>query len=290
MHIQIDCPLCKGELEKVHSTKDYLVSDDQFDILECSTCQLRLTNPFPVVKEMNKYYESDEYISHSNSYKSLFEQVYGIVRSYMLGRKCSIVTHASARNHGTVLDIGCGAGHFLKSMQDRGWNVQGVDTSPKAREMVKKQFDINVCTPHHWLHSTEKYDLVTCWHSLEHVHAPWEYLQKIKSQLNAGGTLLVALPNYISTDGQKYGADWAAYDTPRHLYHFTPKSMTKIMEQNGFRIQNIHRMPFDAFYVSLLSAGHKGSSVISGIWNGFLSWSISTIIKKKCSSLIYIMQ
>jgi len=154
------------------------------------------------------------------------------------------------------MDIGCGAGHFLNSMKENGWDVKGVDASQKARELVKSQFDIDVITPKDWFNSDETYDIITCWHSLEHVYDPWVYLEKIKTQLSAEGVLIVASPNYESTDGNKYGADWAAYDTPRHLYHITPTSMEKIMFNNEFLIDEIHRMPFDAFYVSILSSQH----------------------------------
>jgi len=287
---QTYCPLCQSELETVFSTKDYLVSGDSFDIEECSVCQLRLTNPFPEKTEIDRYYESEEYISHSEESKGMFDSIYNMVRSYMLGRKTSIVKRSAGSSEGSVLDIGCGAGHFLNTMKTNGWDIKGVDASSKARELVKNKFGIDTISPDDWMDSEGKYDVITCWHSLEHVHEPWEYLQKIKHQLKENGILLVALPNYDSTDGSKYGANWAAYDTPRHLYHFTPASIQTIMNQNGFSVQRSCRMNFDPFYVSLLSASHKGSSAISGILNGFISWFISAFKKEKCSSLIYIMK
>ena len=287
---QTNCPLCKSELKTVFSTKDYLVSGEKFDIVECSDCHLRMTNPFPDKEKIGSYYESDEYISHADESKGIFDSIYNVVRSYMLGVKKRLVENSTGKKIGNILDIGCGAGHFLNTIKENGWNVKGVDASQKARELVKNQFDINVITPENWLDSEETYDVITCWHSLEHVHEPWGYLEKIKSQLKPDGVLIVALPNYESTDGNKYGADWAAYDTPRHLYHFTPTSMEKMMFNNEFLIDEIHRMPFDAFYVSLLSSQHFGKSTISGIWNGFVSWLSCWVNKEKCSSLIYVMK
>ena len=136
----------------------------------------------------------------------------------------------------------------------------------------------------------EKYDVITCWHSLEHIHEPWIYLDKIRTHLNPDGVLVVALPNYNSTDAKRYGSSWAAYDTPRHLYHFTIESMEKIASLCGFSIQSMHRMNFDSFYVSILSAKHMGNSFFSGILNGFISWLSAKFNRKKCSSLIYIMK
>ena len=287
---QIHCSLCKSELKTIFTTKDYLVSGEKFDIVECSNCRLRMTNPFPDKEKIGNYYESDAYISHAEESKGIFDSIYNMVRSYMLGRKRKIVENSSGIKQGSLLDIGCGAGHFLSSLKENGWDVKGVDASQKARELVKSQFDIDVITPENWFNSDETYDIITCWHSLEHVYDPWVYLEKIKTQLSVDGVLIVASPNYESTDGNKYGADWAAYDTPRHLYHFTPISMEKIMFNNEFLINEIHRMAFDAFYVSILSSQHMEKSMISGIWNGFVSWLSCWVNKEKCSSLIYVMK
>jgi SAM-dependent methyltransferase len=287
---QIHCPFCKSKLKTIFTTKDYLVRGEKFDIVECSDCRLRMTNPFPDKEKIGNYYESDVYISHAEESKGIFDSIYNMVRSYMLGRKRKIVENSSGIKQGSLLDIGCGAGHFLSSLKENGWNVKGVDASQKARELVKSQFDIHVASPKDWLNSDKKYDVITCWHSLEHVYEPWVYLEKIKTQLNPDGVFIVALPNYESTDGNKYGANWAAYDTPRHLYHFTPTSMEKIMFNNEFLIDEIHRMPFDAFYVSILSSQHMEKSMISGIWNGFVSWLSCWVNKEKCSSLIYVMK
>lgn len=290
MKDQTHCPLCKSELKKVYATKDYLVSGEIFDIVECSSCRLRLTSPFPDKDKIGSYYESDEYISHAEETKGLLDSIYNMVRSYMLGRKSNLVEKSAGKKQGSILDIGCGAGHFLKTMKNSDWHVKGVDASQKARELVKNEFGINVESPNDWLNSDDKYDIITCWHSLEHVHEPWVYLEKIKTQLNSDGVLIVALPNYESTDAKKYGAKWAAYDAPRHLYHFTPTSMDKIMFANEFLITGIHRMPFDAFYVSILSSLHGGKSTFTGMWHGFISWMVAFVNKEQCSSLIYIIK
>ena len=208
----------------------------------------------------------------------------------MLDKKRKLIEKYSVNRNGKLLDIGCGAGHFLNAMKKTGWNVQGVDASEKARELVSNSFNLDIKSPLDWLNSDEKYDVITCWHSLEHIHEPWVYLEKIRTHLNSDGVLVVALPNYNSTDAKRYGSSWAAYDTPRHLYHFTIESMEKIASLCGFSIQSMHRMNFDSFYVSILSAKHMGKSFFSGVLNGFNSWLSAMFNRKKCSSLIYIMK
>ena len=275
---------------KIFSTKDYLISGEKFDIVECLTCTLRITSPFPSADTIGDYYNSKDYISHSDESKGLFDLIYKFVRLHMLDKKRKLIEKSSGHRNGKLLDIGCGAGHFLNVMKKTGWNVQGVDVSEKARELVSNSFNLDVKSPLDWLNSDEKYDVITCWHSLEHIDEPWIYLDKIRTHLNPDGVLVVALPNYNSTDAKRYGSSWAAYDTPRHLYHFTIESMEKIASLCGFSIQSMHRMNFDSFYVSILSAKHMGKSFFSGVLNGFNSWLSAMFNRKKCSSLIYIMK
>ncbi|SVA02418.1 uncharacterized protein METZ01_LOCUS55272 [marine metagenome] len=267
-----------------------MISGEKFDIVECLTCTLRITSPFPSEDTIGDYYNSKDYISHSDESKGLFDLIYKFVRLHMLDKKRKLIEKSSGNRNGKLLDIGCGAGHFLNAMKKTGWNVQGVDVSEKARELVSNSFNLDVKSPLDWLNSDEKYDVITCWHSLEHIHEPWIYLDKIRTHLNPDGVLVVALPNYNSTDAKRYGSSWAAYDTPRHLYHFTIESMEKIASLCGFSIQSMHRMNFDSFYVSILSAQHMGKSFISGVLNGFISWLSAMFNREKCSSLIYIMK
>ena len=283
------CPLCKTQLQTVYTTKDYLVSGESFDIVECQDCALRLTNPFPEENKVNEYYASEDYVSHSEHKKNIFNFIYSSVRDFMLIRKRKLIEKKSGLSKGTLLDFGCGLGHFLNQMKENGWNVFGIDSSPKAKKSVENRFDIRVYSPDEWLNSNETYDIITCWHSLEHIHKPWVYLEQFRERLNPNGLLIIALPNFKSADAEKFKGFWAAYDTPRHFYHFSIKSMSKLTEKNGFSIQTIHRLYFDTFYVSILSAKHMGKSLISGVWSGTVSFLSAAIHKEKCSSLIYIL-
>ena len=284
------CPICTTEMKFKFVTKDYLVTGESFDIVECEACSIRTTTPFPDKKIIGNYYSSDEYISHDDKVSGIFASIYGLVRTYQLNKKKKLIGKYFNKSNGKILDIGCGAGDFLQYMKENHWNINGVDTSNKARKIANKKLNIKVMDPKDWINNKEKYDVITCWHSLEHVHEPWVYLDKIKKSLTLDGFLIVALPNYQSTDAKIYKEFWAAYDTPRHLYHFTIKSMNKTIKPHGLNIESIYRMNFDPFYVSMLSAKHMGKSFISGLINGFKSWTLSIFSKDKCSSLIFIIK
>ena len=284
------CPICTTEMKFKFATKDYLVTGESFDIVECEACSIRTTTPFPDKKIIGNYYSSDDYISHDDKVSGIFDSIYGLVRTYQLNKKKKLIGKYFNKSNGKILDIGCGAGDFLQYMKENHWNINGVDTSNKARKIANKKLNIKVMDPKDWINNKEKYDVITCWHSLEHVHEPWVYLDKIKKSLTLDGFLIVALPNYQSTDAKIYKEFWAAYDTPRHLYHFTIKSMNKTIKPHGLNIESIYRMNFDPFYVSILSAKHMGKSFMSGLINGFKSWTLSIFSKDKCSSLIFIIK
>ena len=284
------CPICTTEMKFKFVTKDYLVTGESFDIVECEVCSIRTTTPFPDKKIIGNYYSSDDYISHDDKVSGIFDSIYGLVRTYQLNKKKKLIGKYFNKSNGKILDIGCGAGDFLQYMKENHWNINGVDTSNKARKIANKKLNIKVMDPKDWINNKEKYDVITCWHSLEHVHEPWVYLDKIKKSLTLDGFLIVALPNYQSTDAKIYKEFWAAYDTPRHLYHFTIKSMNKTIKPHGLNIESIYRMNFDPFYVSMLSAKHMGKSFMSGLINGFKSWTLSIFSKDKCSSLIFIIK
>lgn len=284
------CPICTTEMKFKFVTKDYLVTGESFDIVECEACSIRTTTPFPDKKIIGNYYSSDDYISHDDKVSGIFDSIYGLVRTYQLNKKKKLIGKYFNKSNGKILDIGCGAGDFLQYMKENHWNINGVDTSNKARKIANNKLNIKVMGPKDWINNKEKYDVITCWHSLEHVHEPWVYLDKIKKSLTLDGFLIVALPNYQSTDAKIYKEFWAAYDTPRHLYHFTIKSMNKTIKPHGLNIESIYRMNFDPFYVSMLSAKHMGKSFMSGLINGFKSWTLSIFSKDKCSSLIFIIK
>ena len=127
---------------------------------------------------------------------------------------------------------------------------------------------------------------------LEHVHRLHEYLDTFYALLRPGGVLIIAVPNYTSQDAKTYAENWAAYDVPRHLYHFSPKSMQKLLNLHHFKLLDKKPMWFDSFYVSLLSEKYISgkSNFVKAFSNGLLSNMKAIGKPANCSSIIYIGQ
>ncbi len=285
-----DCPVCeKGTLRHFLHVKDYSISQEEFELMECSNCGLRLTQGHPDPGTIGPYYVSDDYISHTNTAKGIVNQLYHRVRGYMLGQKQKLVEgcHPSGR----LLDIGTGTGYFLSHMKQNGWQVTGLEPDEGARKVAKKEFGLVVDDIDRLYHLDPKsFDVVTMWHVLEHVHALNEDLAQISLLIRDEGWLIIAVPNPTSSDADHYGKFWAGYDVPRHLWHFSPKSMNLLLEKHGFELTNTKGMPFDAFYVSLLSEKYKAStfSLLTGGLAGLMT-NIKTLGNThQSSSLIYI--
>ncbi|MDP4128604.1 MAG: class I SAM-dependent methyltransferase [Bacteroidota bacterium] len=286
------CPVCKSE--QVHfalSARDQTVSGEFFEIWTCNHCSLRFTRNAPPPENIGRYYQSENYISHSNTHKGLVNTLYHRVRNLTLASKFRLVQSATGLKQGDHLDIGAGTGAFVKFMSEKGWRSQGIEPDESARR--------NALTDHQThLHPAEAFpsvpsaslDAITLWHVLEHVHDLHPYLQHIKKLLRPSGRLFIAVPNYTSYDGMKYRENWAAYDVPRHLYHFSPASMKYLLNANGFKLIRTEPMWFDSFYISLLS--EKYAKGRAPLFNGFLTGAVSNmkavLDKERCSSLIYV--
>ncbi|MEO7263737.1 MAG: class I SAM-dependent methyltransferase [Ferruginibacter sp.] len=286
------CPVCAAEnFDNVISAKDYTVSQEQFQIMECDNCQLRFTNDVPGQAEIGPYYKSENYISHSDTNKGIINRLYHFVRGITISGKKNTIKHFTKKNKGTILDIGCGTGVFLKSMKDAGWNVTGLEPDAGARKIASVSNGINASGPERLFELTpHSFDAITLWHVLEHVHELHAYIEQIKNLLAPGGYVFIALPNYTSYDATYYKAHWAAYDVPRHLYHFSPASMGKLLSIHGLQIEKTLPMWFDSYYVSMLSEKYRSgrNNYISAFFTGSISNMKTMKNVEKCSSLVYV--
>jgi len=281
-------------LEKI-VCKDHTVTSEKFELIFDSSLELYYTNPQPSKQSLPLYYKSEFYISHTDANISLFDRVYQEVKKYTIGKKVALLE--SFENKTTdLLDVGCGTGDFLNVASERGWAISGVEPNRQARKLAIKKLrdcDTIVADLEELLDATQpkKYDVITLWHVLEHVPNYDTYIDKLKSLLKKDGHLLVAVPNYKSFDAQHYKEFWAAYDVPRHLWHFSQDAIRKIFAKHQIHLERIIPMYFDSYYVSLLSEKHKTgkSNIFKAFWLGFLSnWKARK--SSEYSSLIYILK
>ena len=288
------CPLCGGtHLKRVMTCTDFYASGEQFDVMSCEDCGFTFTQDVPVEAEIGRYYETPDYISHSDTKKGAMNAIYHQVRKYMLGKKARLVAKESHRKRGRLLDIGTGTGYFAATMEQRGWKVEAIEKNAQARVFAKEHFGLEV-KGEEALQEFEpgSFDVITLWHvmeHLEHLDETWECLRWL---LSDRGVLIVAVPNCSSYDAGKYGEYWAAYDVPRHLWHFTPVTIQQLASKHGFIMAARHPMPFDAFYVSMLSEKHRGSSFpfVKGMCTGAVAWLSALGKKERSSSMIYVFR
>ena len=287
------CPVCmEGKFNAFLQVKDNVVSHETFTINACEKCGFKFTNPRPDEQEIGRYYESEEYIYHSNKKKGIFLSAFHFVRDIAIRNKLKWINTLTPGNSKSMLDYGCGTGEFLSACKRNGWQTKGVETSPSARKHAIEKFGLDVeDLPAFSSLPKNSYDIITLWHVLEHVHRLDEALATLASLLKTNGHLLIAVPNCSSLDAAHYGANWAAYDPPRHLYHFTPKDMDALLDKHGMKVVKHIPLPFDAFYVSLLSERFKSGKMnyLFGLLTGLRSnWSKGKD-SKKCSSITYLI-
>ncbi len=286
------CPVCNSnQLRQVMIIKDFSVSKEEFPVDECSSCGLRLTQQIPCETAIGRYYQSQDYVSHSDTKKGLINRLYHVARSFTLRMKRNMVIHVTGKAVGMHLDVGSGTGAFLNTMQKSGWNSIGMEPDEKARQLAIKQYNVDVYPAGEFSMLPEStYDVITLWHVLEHIHELNKTISELKKLLAPGGKLIIAVPNYTSKDAAIYGEYWAAYDVPRHLYHFSPSSMRKLMTEHGLKVIKVKPMWLDSFYVSMLSEKYKSGSLIRAVWNGFVS-NVQAYFgsTERCSSLIYVI-
>ena len=272
---------------------NYYATGEAFDIYECDACGMRFTQDAPIEAEAAQYYSSPDYISHTDIRKGLFNRTYHAVRTVMLRRKAHLVMKALGSKEGRLLDIGAGTGYFAREMQRRGFAVEAVEVSEDARKVAEKnagikEKDISALATF----ENESFDAITMWHVLEHVYNLADEWQTLRRLLKNDGRLVIAVPNCASLDAKHYMEFWAAYDVPRHLWHFTPDTIQQFASKHGFIMSERHPMPFDAFYVSMLTERHMNRSFpfLRGMLTGMLAWFSSLVRKERSSSMIYVFR
>lgn len=287
------CPVCGSEnIQFSLSAKDHTVSKKEFPIWHCNACTAGFTQDVPAENEIGAYYASEEYVSHSDTKKGLVNKLYHMVRQRTLRSKRRLVIHETGKAKGAILDIGCGTGAFLHSMQEAGWDITGLEPDEVARKKANELYSIDPLDPSKLFElKPASFNAITMWHVLEHVHNLHGYLQQISHLLTQGGKLFIAVPNYTSYDASAYKENWAAWDVPRHLYHFSPACMQQLLKKFDLKLIACEPMWYDSFYVSMLSEQYKNGkgNLIRASWNGFISNLKAVGDRRKCSSVIYVV-
>ncbi len=287
-----ECPACKSDsINFVLETKDNTVSGESFSVWQCNQCTLRFTQNAPDADGIGIFYKSGNYVSHSDTKKGIINRLYHSVRNITLKQKRKLVQTVTGLQKGTLLDVGAGTGAFAAEMKNAGWKVTALEPDETARNNAKKNYGITLQSSDDlFAQQPQTFDAITLWHVLEHVHPLHRYLQMFTTIVKENGRLIIAVPNYTSFDAAYYKEYWAAYDVPRHLYHFSPKSIKQLLAQYQFNIVAIKPMPFDSFYVSMLSEKYKTgkNNFVNAFFTGLRSNAKASGKPERTSSIIYI--
>ena len=272
--------------QKAFETRDYLVSGEVFQVLPTTRPGILQTRPVP--ENLEAYYESDRYISHTDGNKGFFEGLYQLAKSWNLRRKVKMINRLN-QGAGNILDVGAGTGDFLFSAQDADWKVQGVEPNEKARSLAMKK-GLKLSSDLEEINN-EAFDCITLWHVLEHIPEPDVLLDELWMKLDAKGYLVLALPNYKCFDAGYYGSDWAGYDVPRHLWHFSKHGIIPFLQEHKFEILETRPMLLDAFYVSWLSEKYRKNPLAAIMAFSVGLWSTLRAFRSgEYSSLVYVFR
>lgn len=286
-----ECPVCGETHHELYlKTKDFFLTGEEFNLMQCSGCGFIFTSPRPDDSQLSVYYESDEYLSHHAKGFSLLRLIYQYLRKRNIRKKYQLI-HAFV-SKGKILDIGCGTGELLSYFKNSSWHTLGIEPDDSARSFAQNTWGLDVFKEDHIEKiQEESFDVVSMWHVLEHVSDINERLKQIHRILKPGSYFFAALPNYLSWDAKHYKEYWAAWDVPRHLFHFSEKNIIQLSEKQGFKFIRSVPMVWDSTYISLVSERNMGNKIpyIKALLNGMKSNRLGKG-SSGYSSMIYIFQ
>jgi ubiquinone/menaquinone biosynthesis C-methylase UbiE len=277
-------------LNKKHflTVKDHSVSKEIFELYYDEALDMLITSPQPDLQDLGRYYESEDYISHTDNKRSLFEKAYHFVKNIALKNKLNLINSEQVKK-GKILDIGAGTGDFLLTAKKNGWQTVGVEPSDRARKIAEQKGILFVNEI--GILENNSFDVITMWHVLEHVPNLELQIQELKRLLKPTGTLIVAVPNFKSYDAKYYDSFWAAYDVPIHFWHFSKKAIETLFGKVDMKLEKVLPMKFDSFYVSLLSEKYKTGKMnyVNAFFIGLKS-NLKAGRTKEYSSHIYVLK
>lgn len=286
------CEICESiSLSDYMKCKDHFLSKEEFTLSQCNQCGFIFVNPQPEKEELNKYYDSPEYISHSGTEKGIVNKIYKKVRKRTLEKKLKLVQQFSARKK--ILDIGSGSGELLNIFKENGWETLGAEPNASARNFAIGKYGLKIVDESEiGKIPPASFDVISMWHVLEHVPDMQNRMSELKRIIKPDGKLFIAVPHYDSYDGTRYGEHWAAYDVPRHLWHFDSQTLEKLFNKYGFKKEAIIPMKYDSYYVSMLSEKyiHGKQKLLKGFFMGYRSNRKARKKKHPYSSQTYVFR
>ena len=271
--------------------KDYSVTGESFELIYDASKEMLCTQPKPPKAKLSSYYPNTNYISHTNQSRSFFDLLYHAVRFISVRRKLRLLKPYQSKQ-GRLLDIGAGTGFFLRAAKKRGWTVTGIEPNQSARNLANSKAPNTVfdedklqTLPEH------SFDVITLWHVLEHLPDLQSDIAAFQKLLKPNGRIVLAVPNFKSFDSDYFKAFWAAYDVPRHLWHFSQQSISILFSKVQMKLEATHPLVMDAYYVCLLSNKLKSGSyrILNSLCIGFIS-NLKALKTGEYSSLIYILK
>lgn len=250
--------------------KDHFLSQEVFEIKNTEWPGVKKTSPIPLY--LDKYYESKNYISHYQERKTLKNRLYKFFQLFNLKYKKNILKNLVPKGS-KVLDYGAGAGEFANLLQHDFETLAFEPNNNAAFFLIKKLITGKVIQN---LDEIENKSLsaITLWHVLEHIPDPKNILKVFWDKLEDGGYLVLALPNPNSLDAKIYQEYWAAWDVPRHLYHYNENGIKEITK-DYFLLKATKPLILDAYYISWISEKYQKKNpimaFIKGVWNGYKS-------------------
>jgi len=263
--------------------KDHFFSQEVFEVLPSRHEGVLETFPKLNEQELSGYYNHENYISHQTKGKSLFDKAYQVAKRYMTKRKQNLVLRF--HQEGRILDIGTGTGDFIRSFNSKDWDRYAIEPNKNLHDSLNKNGieildDLEEITQHN-------FDVITLWHALEHIPDLEGTLKNIQAALNPGGTLIIAVPNFKSYDASFYKTYWAAWDVPRHVWHFSKSGLISLCEKFNFEFVTTSPLLLDAFYISMVSEKYRKSNhILRAFWVGLYS-NLQGMFKNEYSSFIY---
>jgi len=214
----------------------------EFTVVQCQACGLMRTNPRPSPRAISFYYPED-YGPHQGTHSpnNRTNGFWKLAAKKIFDSDSRKVPPVAP---GRMLEIGCASGAFLARMAAQGWRVEGVEHSSRFAEDARAQGYIVRIGPLEQLPTpTELFDLVVGWQVLEHLHDPVSALEKLRDWTKPAGWLALSVPDVSAWEFGVFGANWYGLDLPRHLFHFTPRTLRAVLAKTGWKTERIFWHP-----------------------------------------------